>query len=100
MKYEEFEVKAKGVAWGKVKVPVYESLDEATKAGIDGVYTLQAINRCVRKDQRDQFYASKTQSVSVIGQARKVIKGLSDVQKTAMQKEMELLMKKYGATAK
>jgi hypothetical protein len=74
MKTVEIEVKSKGEMLGVVDCNVYESMDEAKADGVTDEYVLAAINRCVRKDARDTFYANATQQVTPVGQARKLAK--------------------------
>jgi len=63
MKQVEKEVRHKGEVIGTIKVPVYESLEEAEKA-LGTEKALSHINRQEAQDKTNEYRAEKTRQVS------------------------------------
>lgn len=80
MKHVEITVKSKGTELGKVKIPVYETLEEAIKASSKEA-VLASYNKRIATDTTNSFRAGKTRTTSPAAQLARMAKADPNVAK-------------------
>lgn len=90
MKTKEKHVKADGKVVGKVNVPIYDTVAEASKDLTEPI-CLAKINRQVASDLMNELRASLTREISPISRLQRIAKT-----NPSLQKKIDELVKSFG----